>query len=467
MHEQLRSGDMDAVVGGDTGGIVSAELAGSSGEFRRPQPALAKAVVVVIAAIVCALVLASSAAAGTATYSWTGTWSTDYGDMFLTQSGNTVTGTYTRSQARIEGTVSGSTLTGSWFEGTATGPIIFTMSGVGKSFTGKWAYAATPTALSGWDGTRDTPVPGAGDGNGDGGDGGNGDGEPKNTGRPDFTARCDPKRRTIQQGKSTSFRIRPTARESGLRAQYEVVGAHSTAAYRITQSGPGLRNVRFKSTSVGGRTRTVRYTIRVRVKIRRPPDERFRWSKVVKCTVLVKHKPTQRDGGSGRAAVDFSYSVYANTTGAFPGYVGEFQLGKTWLAGKGKLRSNGTPLSSNITDRDSLKDRYSPHRVRAVVVRRLSLKQDGSATTLKLRIRVVESNLSLCPVGTVGTVTIIDDDSLLANGQSSDGVRHNFQRGRRCATHVHGGNNTDVDWTTPPKGGPGGGLRARAEITVR
>jgi hypothetical protein len=97
-------------------------------------------------------------AAASTTASWAGTWRTDYGAMSLTQTGNMVRGTYAvcGGSATISGTVSGGTLTGTWNEqmcGNGSGALEFTMSGDGRSFTGKWARGSgVPT--NPWNGTR-------------------------------------------------------------------------------------------------------------------------------------------------------------------------------------------------------------------------------------------------------------------------------------------------------------------------
>ncbi len=91
---------------------------------------------------------------------WTGTFSTTYGNMTLTQSGARVAGTYDHEGGQISGTVSGRVLTGQWTElPTRAGPsdagtIQFTLSADGNSFSGLWNYASETTLDRGWAGTR-------------------------------------------------------------------------------------------------------------------------------------------------------------------------------------------------------------------------------------------------------------------------------------------------------------------------
>ena len=89
---------------------------------------------------------------------FTGVWDTTWGEMRLTQSGNSVTGTYEYSNGTIRGKVEGLTLKGTWAqdEGTAaesTGGIEFNLSPSGNSWSGTWdCYSADGSGE--WTGTR-------------------------------------------------------------------------------------------------------------------------------------------------------------------------------------------------------------------------------------------------------------------------------------------------------------------------
>ena len=88
----------------------------------------------------------------------TGTWSTDWNSMTLSQSGSAVTGTYDHDGGRIEGTFSGNTLTGRWSEAPSyagpmdAGTITWTFAADGKSFSGTWTYDGGGGGT--WVGTR-------------------------------------------------------------------------------------------------------------------------------------------------------------------------------------------------------------------------------------------------------------------------------------------------------------------------
>lgn len=93
--------------------------------------------------------------------SWTGTWTTEWGDVLLAQEGNKVTGTYPHDTGKINGTNDNGKLTGLWSESpTYAGPsdagdIEWIMGVDGKTFTGNWRYGSEGTAWSGnWNGTR-------------------------------------------------------------------------------------------------------------------------------------------------------------------------------------------------------------------------------------------------------------------------------------------------------------------------
>lgn len=86
---------------------------------------------------------------------WAGTWDSEqWGEMKLMQKGNTVTGTYSWDEGKIEGTVSGNMLRGTWSESPSYSPpddagdFEFTLSADGNSFSGHWRYGSDDD----WDG---------------------------------------------------------------------------------------------------------------------------------------------------------------------------------------------------------------------------------------------------------------------------------------------------------------------------
>ena len=90
---------------------------------------------------------------------WTGVWETTYGNMELTQSDGSVTGTYEVNDGKIEGTVQGNKLVGTWSEPPSYAPpdeagdIEFTLSPDGNSFVGRFRYGSSGD-WGEWTGTR-------------------------------------------------------------------------------------------------------------------------------------------------------------------------------------------------------------------------------------------------------------------------------------------------------------------------
>jgi hypothetical protein len=94
---------------------------------------------------------------------WTGTWSTTFGTMRLTQNDPvegviTVSGDYDHDQGQIQGTLSGPVLSGTWTEAPSRQPpsdaghIEFTLAEDCQSFTGQWRYGFSGDWQPGWDG---------------------------------------------------------------------------------------------------------------------------------------------------------------------------------------------------------------------------------------------------------------------------------------------------------------------------
>ena len=89
---------------------------------------------------------------------WGDTWNTDWGEMQLFQSSNHVTGTYEYNDGEIEGNVSGNTLTGTWSKSPSysepddAGTFEFAMSKNQMAFAGDWRYGSCDGWNGDWDG---------------------------------------------------------------------------------------------------------------------------------------------------------------------------------------------------------------------------------------------------------------------------------------------------------------------------
>ena len=92
--------------------------------------------------------------------SWTGTWSSNWGEMRFTQTDGTVNGDYDWDQGLITGTVTGNVLSATWTEAPSrqppsdAGDVEFTMAEGCASFTGKWRYGSDGELGSSWDAER-------------------------------------------------------------------------------------------------------------------------------------------------------------------------------------------------------------------------------------------------------------------------------------------------------------------------
>ncbi len=75
---------------------------------------------------------------------WTGIWETNYGEVELQQTNNTVSGVYVLKQGRINGRASDDKLAGEWSEAPSYAPpndageFEIQMDQSGRSFKGKW-----------------------------------------------------------------------------------------------------------------------------------------------------------------------------------------------------------------------------------------------------------------------------------------------------------------------------------------
>ncbi|MCE1246403.1 MAG: hypothetical protein LWY06_07155 [Firmicutes bacterium] len=95
---------------------------------------------------------------------WSGTWSSEWGDMHLAVKGNALTGTYTHKEGVLKGSLAdeGKTIRGTWSQAPThkpekdAGAFVFIISSDGNSFTGKWWYGFdTSKKPDGtWSGTR-------------------------------------------------------------------------------------------------------------------------------------------------------------------------------------------------------------------------------------------------------------------------------------------------------------------------
>jgi hypothetical protein len=159
-------------------------------------------------------------------------------------------------------------------------------------------------------------------------------------------------------------------------------------------------------------------------------------------------------------SVRYAFSAYANTVRGVPAG----RLGVSTLRG-----------SATLKPRDSVPIRISgtlkpPSGSKAAITAagtawRLSYVDTVSTLVIDLLV-VSTTDGSVCPEGARGSVTLVDDDARLANGKTRDSVRLRFRTGA-CRPLQRSWTNEDSVTTAPPRGGFGGGQRARVEITLQ
>ncbi|AKB25594.1 hypothetical protein MSMTP_2125 [Methanosarcina sp. MTP4] len=94
-------------------------------------------------------------------HSFVGEWSSNWGDMTFTQSGNKIVGEYTHDKGRLEGVINGDVFIGTWSESPSysvpndAGDVELKLSKDGNSFEGNWRYGSDSSSWSGgWTGSR-------------------------------------------------------------------------------------------------------------------------------------------------------------------------------------------------------------------------------------------------------------------------------------------------------------------------
>jgi alkaline phosphatase D len=87
---------------------------------------------------------------------FTGTWTTTFGTLTISQEGDVATGTYPHKGGLIQGEQDGRVLRGRWFEPEheKEGTFELTIDAAGNSFNGSWSYADSARKDGDWHGAR-------------------------------------------------------------------------------------------------------------------------------------------------------------------------------------------------------------------------------------------------------------------------------------------------------------------------
>ena len=172
--------------------------------------------------------------------------------------------------------------------------------------------------------------------------------------------------------------------------------------------------------------------------------------------------PTARAGGAPGdvTGAGFSFTAFASTVRNAP----RFQLGESTLSGRGSVALDG---KLRVRLHGALRPPSGRSRTFAADVVAWRLNYVLPRKTLRLQVEVgASSDPAGCPVGTRGTVTIVDDDTPTERGASSDSVRIRFS-GSACRAFARAWSNLDDPSAEPAFGGPGGGNRASVEIGLQ
>jgi hypothetical protein len=90
-----------------------------------------------------------------------GAWKTNFADLFLTQSGNNVTGSYKYEGGKLKGTITGDQLDYTWTQTNGKkGKGYFVLSDDGKSISGRYGYNDDNSSAGEWKGRKvEAPAP--------------------------------------------------------------------------------------------------------------------------------------------------------------------------------------------------------------------------------------------------------------------------------------------------------------------
>ena len=126
---------------------------------------LATGIVLAVSMAICVWPVYSSTekdkASPNASKELSGAWKTNLVDLFLTQSGNAVTGSYDHEGGKLKGTITGNRLDYTWTETNGKkGKGYFIISDDGKSISGRYGYNDDNSSAGEWKGRKvEAPAP--------------------------------------------------------------------------------------------------------------------------------------------------------------------------------------------------------------------------------------------------------------------------------------------------------------------
>ena len=158
--------------------------------------------------------------------------------------------------------------------------------------------------------------------------------------------------------------------------------------------------------------------------------------------------------------VSFTMSGYANLARDVP----RFQLGQVYLDGQGTFQQGG--MTGGTQTRNAYL--FYPEATMQTQVTGWSYSADAhnGRKVLTLELRVTASNDPVdCQVGTVGTMTLVDDNRRMRNGNRRDAITQVYPISA-CPSFIQGVSNKNAGHLEPTKGGPGGGQWAQVSISA-
>ncbi len=159
-------------------------------------------------------------------------------------------------------------------------------------------------------------------------------------------------------------------------------------------------------------------------------------------------------------SISFTMSGYANLARDVPRY----QLGQVYLEGWGTLTKGGS--ISGLTKTRNAYLYYPEATMQTEVVGwSYSASPHGTTQELVLDVKVVASNDPVdCKVGSMGKMTLVDDNRRMKNGQTRDSITQIYLTSE-CPSFVQGVSNKNAAHLQPTKGGRGGGQWADVSIS--
>jgi hypothetical protein len=160
------------------------------------------------------------------------------------------------------------------------------------------------------------------------------------------------------------------------------------------------------------------------------------------------------------SSVTYLMKGFANLARDVPKY----QLGRVYLDGSGTVGGGATGAGTRT---QNIYLHYPEANMSTEVIGwKYSATPHELTQKLVLTVKVVSSDDEVdCKVGTVGEVTLIDDNRKMKNGQRRDSITQIYPVGG-CPSFIQGVSNRDAGHLQPTTGGRGGGQYADVAIST-